>query len=116
MKKIYALLVSVLPVVLAHSQTTIQFPPDTPGHKTEIKVFPNPAQGEVQVKIINWDIKSRYTINVLNANGKRISTKVAQRPVEPVMLNTGGRRKATLFIEVWKDKTILGKEMVVVIK
>jgi hypothetical protein len=116
MKKLYVMLLFCLPVTMAYTQTTIQFPPDVPGHKTELKVFPNPTQQRVQVKVNNWDIKYRYTVNVLNSNGKRLSTKILQHPIETIELNAGSRRKATLFVEVWKEKTLVGRETVVVIR
>lgn len=116
MKKFYTSLLLCFIIAMVQSQTTIQFPPEVPGHKTEIKVFPNPTQQMVQVQLKTWDIKYRYTVNVLNSNGKRISTKVMQRPVETVELNTGSRRKATLFIEVWREKELVGRETVVVIR
>jgi hypothetical protein len=116
MKKIYLLLSFCFFASLVQAQTVPSIPTDNLGDTSKIKVYPNPTQGEVQVQIRNWDMKSRYTINVLSSGGKRMSIKIAQGPVETVFLNIGDRKKATFFIEVWKDKTILGKQMVEVIK
>jgi hypothetical protein len=116
MKRFYFALIFSLLAATAFSQTTIQFPPESPGHTTKIKVFPNPARGVVKVQLREWDIKYRYSLNILNSNGKRISTRILQSPIEQVELETGSRRKVTMFIEIWKEKELVGRETVVVIK
>ncbi|MGE5108563.1 MAG: hypothetical protein ACM3H8_13520 [Sphingobacteriales bacterium] len=115
MKSFCFILIFGVLTATAFSQTTIQFPPDSAGHTTRVKVFPNPARGVVNVQLKDWDIKYRYTLNILNANGKRISTMILKGPVETVELKTS-RKKATLFIEVWKEKELVGRETVIVIK
>ncbi|HET9055271.1 MAG TPA: hypothetical protein VFN30_00345 [Chitinophagaceae bacterium] len=116
MKRFCFLIIFIFAATTIFSQTVIKFPPDSLNHTTLVKVFPNPTKQLVEVQVKEWSTKSRYTLNILNSNGKRISTRVLQGPIETVELKTGGGRKATMFIEVWKEKELIGRETVVVIK
>lgn len=74
-----------------------------------IKLFPNPATDNVFVTIKEWDNKARYTFVLLDAKGRPVRNIILLQPQQliPLRQNYG---KGLLWVEVYKEKVLIGKE------
>ena len=74
-----------------------------------IKVFPNPAKDNVFITVKEWDGKSRYNFVLLDAKGRPIKNIILLQPQQLIPLKQS-YGKGMLWVEVYKDKQIIGKE------
>ena len=74
-----------------------------------IKLFPNPATDNVFVTIKEWDVKARYTFLLLDGKGRPVKSIILLQPQQliPLRQNYG---KGLLWVEVYKEKMLIGKE------
>ena len=74
-----------------------------------IKLFPNPATDNVFITIKEWDIKARYTFLLLDGKGRPVESIILLQPQQliPLRQNYG---KGLLWVEVYKEKILIGKE------
>jgi hypothetical protein len=117
MKKFYFSLVLIFllfssQTVLAQTDTLapvnwIGLPKDT--DTSVIKLFPNPAKDNVFVSVLKWDNRFRYTMMLKDSKGRPIKNMVLLQPQQliPIFSHYG---KGSLWIEVWKEKELLGRE------
>ena len=76
---------------------------------SQIKLFPNPARDNVFVTIKNWDNKFRYTLMLKDGKGRPVKNLIMHQPQQLIPLKAS-YGKGLLWIEVWKDKELLGLE------
>jgi hypothetical protein len=79
---------------------------------TMIKLYPNPARDNVFVSLREWHINSRYTLMLKDNKGRPVKNLVLvqRQQLIPIKSSYG---KGMLWLEVWKDKTLLGRERLV---
>lgn len=74
-----------------------------------IKLFPNPAKDNVFVTIKNWDANARYNFVLLDGKGRPIKNIILLQSQQLIPLKQS-YGKGLLWVEVYKDKQIIGKE------
>jgi hypothetical protein len=74
-----------------------------------IKLFPIPAKDNVFITVRDWDGKSRYTFLLLDGKGRPIKNIVLLQPQQLIPLKQS-YGKGLLWVEVYKDKLLIGKE------
>ncbi|MBX9785094.1 MAG: hypothetical protein K2X48_17545 [Chitinophagaceae bacterium] len=118
MKKIILTIFSFIVCVIAFAQSDssrdfnwpkLGFGEDT---STMIKLYPNPARDNVFVSLREWDINARYTLMLKDNKGRPVKNIVLlqRQQLIPIKASYG---KGMLWIEVWKEKELLGRERLV---
>lgn len=74
-----------------------------------IKLFPNPAKDNVFVTVKDWDGKSRYNFVLLDGKGRPIKNIILLQPQQLIPLKQS-YGKGLLWVEVYKEKQLIGKE------
>jgi hypothetical protein len=74
-----------------------------------IKLFPNPAKDNVFVTIKNWEANARYNFVLLDGKGRPIKNIILLQAQQLIPLKQS-YGKGLLWVEVYKDKQIIGKE------
>lgn len=79
---------------------------------TIIKLYPNPARDNVFVSLREWDIKARYTLMLKDNKGRPVKNIILLQRQQLIPIKTS-YGKGMLWIEVWKEKELLGRERLV---
>lgn len=79
---------------------------------TMIKLYPNPARDNVFISLREWDGNVRYTLMLKDNKGRPVKNIVLlqRQQLIPIKASYG---KGMLWIEVWKEKILLGRERLV---
>jgi uncharacterized membrane protein len=74
-----------------------------------IKLHPNPARDNVFVSVKDWDINARYTFLLNDNKGRPVKNLILLQPQQLISLRSN-YGKGLLWVEVWKEKILLGRE------
>lgn len=118
MKKIILTIGGIFLSVFLFAQTDssrdFNWPKLSPGEDTStmIKVYPNPARDNVFVSLREWDNNARYTLMLKDNKGRPVKNIVLlqRQQLIPIKASYG---KGMLWVEVWKEKILLGRERLV---
>jgi hypothetical protein len=104
------LLTSILTVAQTDTVDNFKWPAVSRETDTSlIKLFPNPAKDNVFVTVKDWDNKFRYTFLLLDGKGRPVKNIVLLQPQQLIPLRQS-YGKGLLWVEVYKEKTLIGKE------
>lgn len=114
MKRFLLITVTFFIVLLVQAQTdtTNDFKWPAVSKQTDtslIKLFPNPATDNVFVTIKEWDNKARYTFVLLDGKGRPVKSIILLQPQQLIPLRQS-YGKGLLWVEVYKEKMLIGKE------
>jgi hypothetical protein len=115
LKHLFLITICTALLQFAHAQTdsTMSFSwnlkPLNDDTCTMIKVYPNPARDNVFVSLREWDIQARYTLLLKDNKGRPVKSIVLlqRQQLIPIKSSYG---KGMLWVEVWKEKQLLGRE------
>jgi hypothetical protein len=103
-------LVSIAAKAQTDSAVQFKWPPTFRETDTSlVKLFPNPAKDNVFVTVKEWDGKARYMFVLLDAKGRPVKSIVLLQPQQLIPLKQS-YGKGMLWVEVYKEKLLIGKE------
>jgi hypothetical protein len=114
MKQLLFITVCILTSIITKAQadTTDNFKWPAVSRETDtslIKIFPNPATDNVFITVKEWDNKFRYTFLLLDGKGRPVKNIVLLQPQQLIPLRQS-YGKGLLWVEVYKEKMLIGKE------
>lgn len=78
-----------------------------------VKVFPNPAKDNVFVTVRDFDNRVRYNLLLKDSKGRPVKNIILLQPQQLIPLKAS-YGKGVLWVEVWKEKVLLGRQRLLV--
>ncbi|HMO34225.1 MAG TPA: hypothetical protein PKE63_02485 [Lacibacter sp.] len=113
MKQMILFVFLSLPAVFTHGQQAVL--PSAANDSSAIRLHPNPARDNVFVTVKDFDQRFRYNLLLKDSKGRPVKNLVLLQPQQLIPLKAS-YGKGVLWVEVWKEKELLGRQRLMIVR